>query len=75
MKLALNQRQAFNKAIRELADAFGLRVLEHGKCGLTYRNMSVYNPDNLYPNAEGHSVIANNDIFQMPRAFGKDMVN
>ena len=55
----------FNKAIKELAEAFGVKVLDHNKCGLTYQNMIVYNPDELHPNADGHSLIANNDIRQM----------
>lgn len=55
----------FNEAIRELADAFGVKVLEHNKCGMTYQNMSVYNPNNLHPNKFGHSLLANNDIEQM----------
>ena len=55
----------FNKAIVELANAFGVRVLDHNKCGLTYQNMSVFNPDNLHPNKYGHSLVANNDIWQM----------
>ena len=60
--VALSQ---FNKAIRELADAFGVRVLEHGKSGLTYQNMAIFDPDQLHPNAAGHSLVANNDIRQM----------
>lgn len=55
----------FNKAILELADAFGVKVLDHNKSGLTYQNMPTYNPDNLHPNNLGHSLIANNDIYQM----------
>lgn len=55
----------FNKAIVELAGAFGVKVLDHNKCGLTYQNMSVYNTDELHPNKYGHSLIANNDIWQM----------
>jgi hypothetical protein len=55
----------FNKAIKELADAFGVKILDHNKCGLTYQNMPTYNPDNLHPNKYGHSLIANNDIWQM----------
>lgn len=55
----------FNIAIEELAKAFGVKVLNHNGCGLTYQNMSVYNPDELHPNKYGHSVIANNDIRQM----------
>lgn len=60
--VALSQ---FNKAIKELAEAFGVKVLDHNKSGLTYHNMSVYDPDKLHPNANGHSLIANNDIRQM----------
>ena len=55
----------FNKAIVELANAFGVKILDHNKCGLTYQNMSVYNPDELHPNPAGHSLVANNDIWQM----------
>ena len=62
----------FNKAIRNLAQVFGAKVLEHSQCGLTYQNMSTYMGDwassssqGLHPNANGHSLIANNDIRQM----------
>lgn len=55
----------FNEAILDLANAFGVKVLDHNKCGLTYQNMPVFNPDNLHPNIYGHSLIANNDIRQM----------
>lgn len=55
----------FNIAIEELARAFGVKVLNHNGCGLTYQNMSVFNPDELHPNKYGHSLIANNDIHQM----------
>lgn len=58
----------YNRAIRELADAFGVKVLDHNKCGLTYQNMSVYNPDELHPNKYGHTLVANNDIGQMAAA-------
>ena len=55
----------YNIAIEELARAFGVKVLDHNRCGLTYQNMSVYNPDQLHPNKYGHSLVANNDIRQM----------
>lgn len=60
----------WNGAIRELADLFGVKVLEHAKCGLTYQNMDLYMGDHsagdgLHPNAAGHSLIANNAIRQM----------
>ncbi|MBR5298784.1 MAG: hypothetical protein IKU36_00885 [Bacteroidales bacterium] len=52
----------FNEAIIELSNAFGVKLLDHNKAGLTYQNMSVYNPDELHPNKYGHSLIANFDI-------------
>lgn len=55
----------YNKAIEELADSFGVKVLQHHSCGLTYHNMSVFNPNELHPNKKGHSLIANNDLRQM----------
>lgn len=61
----------FNKAIKELAEAFGVKVLDHNKCGLTYQNMPTFNPDNLHPNKYGHSLIANNDITQLDNAVRK----
>ena len=59
---------AFNKAICELAEAFGVKVLDHNRCGLNYQNISVYESDSLHPNKSGHSLIANNDIRQMDGA-------
>lgn len=62
----------FNKAIRKLAQIFGTKILEHAQSGLTYQNMSIYMGDwntstsnALHPNRFGHSLIANNDIWQM----------
>lgn len=60
----------WNDAIRDLADLFGVKVLEHAKCGLTYQNMNLYmgdysSGDGLHPNAAGHSLIANYAIRQM----------
>jgi len=61
----------FNKAIMELADIFGVRVLHHHSCGLTYQNMDVFDPSKLHPNKYGHSLIANNDIREMDNAVAK----
>lgn len=62
----------WNQAIRDMANLFGVKILEHSKCGLTYQNMSIYMGDwnistsnALHPNASGHSLIANNDIREM----------
>lgn len=60
----------WNDAIRDLADLFGVKVLEHAKCGLTHQNLAQYMGDYasgkaLHPNAAGHSLIANNAIRQM----------
>ncbi len=66
------QLNAYNDAVRELCEVFGVKVLEHATCGLTYENMDLFMGDwdaetglALHPNAEGHSLIANNDIQQM----------
>lgn len=61
----------FNKAIVELSNSFGVKVLDHNKCGLTYQNMDVYNPNELHPNKYGHSLIANNDIRQIDNSVHK----
>lgn len=58
----------FNEAIRELAAAFGAKVLEHSGSGMTYFNLSTYCSDDLHPNKYGHSVLANSDIRQMDAA-------
>jgi len=58
----------FNEAIRGLAAAFGVKVLDHDRGGLTYQNMDVYDPNTLHFNNYGHSLIANNDIRQMDNA-------
>lgn len=57
---------AWNDAIREMADLFGLPVIEFSKCGLYYHNMDTYMGDYsssaktaLHPNAAGHSKLAN----------------
>ena len=60
----------WNQAIRELADIFGVNVLEYAKCGLTYQNMNLYMGDysagdGLHPNAAGHSFLANQAIRQL----------
>jgi len=55
----------YNKAIVELANAFGVKILDHNKCGMTYQNMPTFNPDKLHPNKNGHSLMANNAIKQM----------
>lgn len=62
----------WNEAIRDIANLFGVKVLENANCGLTYQNMDIYMGDwvsgtgkGLHPNAAGHSLIANNMIRQM----------
>ncbi len=56
----------YNDVILTLADAFGVRVLENHKCGMTYQNCSKwYSGKNPHPNKAGHSMIANNAIRQM----------
>lgn len=56
---------AFNRAIREICDAFGVEVIEAASCGFNAQNASIYmgdyNSSNggfLHPNAAGHKLIA-----------------
>lgn len=68
--VALSQ---YNDVIRNLAKAFGVRVLDHHGAGVTYQNRRIFikenypggTVDNLHLNKYGHSIIANNDIRQM----------
>ena len=55
----------YNKAIEELARAFGVKVLDHYRAGITYQNRSNFLTDDLHLNKYGHSIIANNDIRQI----------
>ena len=59
---------AWNKAIKEIADLFGVRVLDLWRCGLTYQNLNLFAPDSLHPNANGHAMIANYVISHMDNA-------
>lgn len=43
----------FNDAIRELANAFGLDIIEMSKCGITFQNRKTFLFDELHPNVEG----------------------
>ena len=62
----------FNKAIRNLSQVFGAKILDFAQSGLTYENMNIYMGDwasgsgqGLHPNAKGHSVLANAAIWQI----------
>ena len=55
----------FNKAIREIADAYCVEVIDTASCGINYRNASLYMGDFntsegkfTHPNADGHKLIA-----------------
>ena len=56
----------YNDAILELADAFGVNVIDFANCGITAQNMHLYLGDYnhttkraLHPNKYGHSLLAN----------------
>lgn len=49
----------FNRAIRALAEAYGLLLADLHSCGIHWANMSDYYHDsNLHPNAAGHLLMA-----------------
>lgn len=51
------QLAVWNNAIREMADLFGLDVIEMSKCGLTFQNRKRFLFDELHPNAEGMQML------------------
>ena len=62
----------YNTAIMDMANLFGVKILDLSKCGLTYQNMDAYmgdysaeNHTGLHPNVAGHSLIANYAISQI----------
>lgn len=66
-----NSINDYNNTIKNLADIFNVEVLDIAKSGLTYQNMSVYNPNKLHPNKAGHSLIANYIINRLDNAVSK----
>lgn len=54
----------YNNAIKEIANAYCVEVIDTACCGINYRNASLYMGDFtsegkfLHPNAEGHKLIA-----------------
>lgn len=70
-----NTIDEFNEVIKNLASAFGAKVLNHHTCGITYYNLETYMGDyvsssstGLHPNPKGHSLIANATINEMDNA-------
>ena len=62
----------FNDIIKNIATAFGAKVLDLYECGITYENMPTYMGDYvessgkaLHPNAEGHRLIAQKALADM----------
>lgn len=66
----------FNKAIIDLAQLFGVQVIDHGACGITLFNLSEYAGDysqtytgsGLHPNAAGMALIADCTIEKLDPA-------
>ena len=48
----------FNDAIRELANAFGVEIIELSKCGITFHNRKIYLGDELHPNTAGMELMS-----------------
>lgn len=49
----------YNKAIRSIADAFSVNVIELDMCGITWQNLTSFTDDKLHPNVSGHLKISN----------------
>jgi lysophospholipase L1-like esterase len=52
----------YRDSVREVAELFGVKVIDLAKCGIKTQNASLYLPDDLHPNAAGHSLMANEII-------------
>ena len=63
--------EEFNERIRTLANAFGVRVLDHHSAGIKYYNLDMYTHDLTHFNAAGMALLANNDIWQLDSAIRK----
>lgn len=49
----------YNDAIREIADAMSVEVIDTYKCGITFFNLGIYMGDDSYhPNSAGHALLA-----------------
>lgn len=56
--------EEYNKAIREIADLFGCKIVEFSKCGYDFFNVHLYAQENSgnykqHANRFGHSLLAN----------------
>ena len=56
--------EEYNKVIREMANLFGVTVVEWAKCGYNFYNLNLYAQENSgdykqHPNRFGHSLLAN----------------
>lgn len=49
----------WNNAIRELADLFGVDIIEFSKCGITFQNRKTFLFDELHPNPLGMKMLKN----------------
>lgn len=54
--------ETYRDSIREISELFGIKFIDLAKCGITTQNSSLYLPDDLHPNANGHSLMANEII-------------
>lgn len=52
----------YRDSVREVAELFGIKVIDLARCGIKTQNASLYLPDDLHPNAAGHSLMANEII-------------
>lgn len=52
--------EAYNNVIKDVADMFGIEILDFSKCGITTKNLVNYTVDGrIHPNADGQTLMAN----------------
>ena len=60
--------EAYNNAIKEIAEMFGVQILNFNECGITAANLENTTVDGrIHPNADGHTMIANYAVKELAK--------
>lgn len=60
--------EAYNNAIKEIAEMFGVQILDFNKCGITAANLENTTVDGrIHPNADGHTLMANYAVKELAK--------
>lgn len=63
--------KTWNDAIRDVANAMQVEIIELSKCGIHWHNLNIYTADELHPNKAGMDIITNFLIHNLDNAIDK----